>query len=110
LINCKEAQEQGKTFHYVWLLLSIVLVVGELPADSQFSPIDQDLPEAAKYASLWATKDTKWIHAVKVFWVLMEASIRIWINKRPRLSPTVYATLWSFTEFKENMQNIHVRA
>ena len=34
LTNCHEAQKQGKTFHYTWLLLSIMLVVGELPEDS----------------------------------------------------------------------------
>jgi len=42
LTNCREAQEQGKTFHYAWLLLSILLVVGELPEGSQFPPLDQD--------------------------------------------------------------------
>lgn len=31
LENCHESQEQGKTFHYAWLLLSIVLVGRELP-------------------------------------------------------------------------------
>ena len=36
LTNSKEAQEQGKTFHYAWLLLSILLVTWELPVDSQF--------------------------------------------------------------------------
>lgn len=40
LTNCEEAQEQGKTFHYVWFLLSILLVAGELPKDSQFPPLD----------------------------------------------------------------------
>jgi len=30
-------------FHYAWLFLSIVLVVGELSEDSQFPIIDRDL-------------------------------------------------------------------
>lgn len=34
LTNCKEAQEQGKTFHYAWLLLSILLVTRKLLKDS----------------------------------------------------------------------------
>jgi len=70
-----EAQEQGKTFHYAWLFLSILLVTWELPEDSQCPSIEQDLPEAAKYALLWATKDTKRIRETKIFWVLMEVSI-----------------------------------
>ena len=77
LTNCKEVQEQGKTFHYTWFLLSIFLLTGELLKDSQFPSIEHDLPEAAKYASLWATKDMKWIHKRKIFWVLMEESIEI---------------------------------
>lgn len=34
LADCHEAQEQGKTFHYVWLLFSIVLLAWELPEDN----------------------------------------------------------------------------
>lgn len=34
LNNYKEAQEQGKSFHYAWLLLCILLVIEELPEDS----------------------------------------------------------------------------
>jgi len=109
-MNYKEAQEQGNTFHYEWFLPSILLVASKLPADSQFPPINQELPKTVKYALLWATKDTKQIHAIKVFCVMMEASIRMWINRRPWLSPIVYTTLQSFSEFKADMHNIHVRA
>jgi len=54
-------------FHYAWLFLSIVLMVGELLEDSQFPIIDRDLPKAVKYASLWATKDSKRIRDSKIF-------------------------------------------
>jgi len=75
LTNYKEAQEQCKTFHYMWLLLSVLLVTGELPEDSQFPPLAQDLPKATKYVSLWAMKDTMRICKARIFWVLMEVSI-----------------------------------
>lgn len=75
MTNCKEAQEQGKTFHYAWLLLSILLVAGELPEDSQFPSIEDDMSEAARYTSLWATQDLKRIHETKVLWVFIEVSI-----------------------------------
>lgn len=75
LENCREAQEQGKAFHYAWLLLFIVLVARELPEDSQFPMIDRDLHEAAKYTLLWAMKDATRINANKIFWVLMEMNI-----------------------------------
>lgn len=50
--------------HYAWLLLSILLVVGELTKDSQFPTIGGDLLEAARYT---ATKDVKRICEMKVF-------------------------------------------
>lgn len=58
LENFHQAQEQGKTYRYEWLLLSIVSMVREFPEVSQFPTIVRDLLEATKYASLWATKDT----------------------------------------------------
>ena len=52
LANYYKAQKQGKTFHYAWLLLLIVLVAWELPEDSQFPSVVLDLPKAAKYAQM----------------------------------------------------------
>jgi len=57
LANYHEAQELSKTFHYAWLLLSIVMIAWELPEDNQFPSVAPDLLEVAKYASLWVTKD-----------------------------------------------------
>lgn len=87
--NCHDVQEQGKNFHYAWFLLSVMLVARELPQDNQFPNNDRGLPEAMKYASLWDMKDEKWIHDTKFFWVLMEVSIQMWINRRLHLSPMV---------------------
>jgi len=67
LVNYHEAQELSKTFHYEWLLLSIVLVAWELPKDSQFTSVVPELPEALKYASLWVTKDAHHIKDSKIF-------------------------------------------
>ena len=71
LTNYREAQEQGKTFHYSWLLLSILLVVGELPEDSQFPTVEGDLPEVTRYTFLLEMKDAMRIHEIKVFCVLL---------------------------------------
>lgn len=110
MTNCREAQEQGKTFHYAWLLSSILLVARELPEDSQFPTVEGDLPEAARYTSLWAMKNKTRIREIKVFWVFVEASIRTWIDRRPHLSPTVYNNLQIPTEFKADMHNQYIRA
>ena len=68
-------------------------MVGELQEDSQFPIIDRDLPEAAKYASLWATKGASWIRDSKIFCVFMDMNLRMGINRKPWLSPTVYNIL-----------------
>ena len=68
-------------FHYTWLLLPIMLVAWELPGDSQFPSIALDLPEVAKYASLWVTNDAQHIKDSKIFWILMEMNIRMAINQ-----------------------------
>jgi len=103
LENCREAQDETKSFHYAWMLFSIVLVAWELPKDSQFPPLDEGLLEdsqfppleeglskAAQFASLWATKDPTRITETKIFWVLMESILRMAINQRLRFSPTLY--------------------
>ena len=95
LENFSEAQEQGKKFHYAWLLLAIVLVAGELLEDSQFPTIDRDLQEAVKYTSLLATKNVNRIRDSKIFWVFMEMNIKMGINRNPWLSPIIYNSLQS---------------
>lgn len=106
LENFHEAQEQGKEFHYAWLLLSIVLMVGELPEDNQFPTIDRDLPEAAKYTSLWAIKDANRIRDGKIFWVFMEMNLKMGSTTSCSchpLSTTAYKVLrnlkWTSTSY-----------
>lgn len=72
LMNFREAQEKGKTLYYAWLLLTILLVVGELLKGNQFLDIEKNLPEAVQYNSLQAMKEATRIHEIKVFWIFME--------------------------------------
>lgn len=91
-------------------MLSIVLVTWELSEDSQFPLIETDLLEAAKFASLWATKDVDRVRESKVFWVLMEVSIRTTINQKPWFSPTVFEQLSGYTKFKVDFHHVYIRA
>ena len=102
-------QKNSKTFHYSWLFLSIVLVAWDFPKDSQFPPMEKDLLEAEKFTSLWDTKDVVQVMERKVFWVLMEASIRISINQKPQLSPTMFDQLSRYVEFKVEFHHIYIR-
>jgi len=90
--------------------MSIVLVAGELPEDGQFPTIDRDLLEVAKYTSLWATKDANRIHNSKIFWVFMEMNLRMGINHKPWLSPTIYNSLQCFVDFKADLHSLYIRA
>lgn len=77
--------------------------------DSQFPTIAQDLPEAGKYASLWATRDAQRIRERKIFWVLMEMNIRMGINRKLWLSSMVYNSMQSFVKFKANFHHVFIR-
>lgn len=61
LMNFREAQDGSKTFHYSWVLLSIMLISWDLPKDTEFPPVENNLAEAAMFASLWAKTDVAWI-------------------------------------------------
>jgi len=60
-VNYCEAYDEIRTFHYMWLFLSIMLIAWELPEDSQFPPMDKGLAESTQFTSLWATKDSTWL-------------------------------------------------
>lgn len=98
-----------KTFHYAWLLLSIMLVAWDLPEDNQFPPLEAGLPEAAKFASLYATNPT-WVTETNFFWVLMELRFLMVINQCPWLSLTMYEQLSKYVEFKVDFHRIYIRA
>lgn len=83
LTNCREAQDESKSFHYSWLLLLIMLVTWDLLEDNQFPLVEKDFPEATKFVSLWATKEATRFIESKVFWVLIEARIHTDINQKP---------------------------
>jgi len=68
---------------YVCLLMFIVLVTWELLEDNQFPSVEPDLPEVAKYASLWKTKDVQCIKDNKIICILMEMKICMAINRKP---------------------------
>ena len=49
----------------------------------------QDLPEAAKFTSLYFMKDPQRVKDSKVFWILKEMKIHMAINRKLWLLPTV---------------------
>lgn len=107
--NYREAQNDSKTFHYLWIFLSIVLVTWDFLEDIQFPPLEKDILEVTKFASLWGTKYVAWVMESKVFWVLMEASIRMAINQKLQLSPTMFKNLLGYAELKVDFHNIYVQ-
>ena len=61
LSNYREAYDLSKTFHYAWLLLSILLVAGDLPVMESWPQMWHalDLAEMEKIAAQQRKKDTK---------------------------------------------------
>ena len=86
------------------------MVTWELSEDSQFPLLEEGLPEEAKFASMWATKDPARVTETKIFQVLMESSLRMAINQRPRLSPTLYMQLLAYSVFKVDFHQVYIQA
>lgn len=81
----------------------------ELLEENQFPLGKTDLPEVAKFASLWTKKDAAHVHERKIFWVLMEASIHAASNRNPPLSPTIFKKLARYTEFKTDFHRVYIQ-
>lgn len=90
-------------------MLLILLVAWKLREDTQFPPKEENLPKAAKFTLLWATKDPERIMESKVFWILVETDLCTVISECPRLSPTLFKQLRSFMEFKVNFHNVSIK-
>ena len=78
--------------------------------DSQCPPHKEDLPDAARFTSLWSTKNPASIKESKIFWILLEMDLHMVINKRPRLSPILFMQLMAYAEFKVNFHSVSIRA
>lgn len=87
-----------------------MLVAWHLLEDSQFPPYEEYLLEAAKFTSLWSTKDPERIKESNIFWILTEMDLRTVISQRPRLFPTLFEQLRAFAEFKADFHNVSIRA
>jgi len=87
-----------------------MLIATDLPKDSQFPVLEPEWPEAARYASLSATRDTGRIQNIKIFWIMMHANVRQWINALPWLYDRIYESMKHIAEFKEDMHRIYIRA
>lgn len=59
---------------------------------------------------LWATRDTQTIRERKIFWVLMDMNIKMGINHKMQLLPTIYSSIESFMEFKVGFHHVFLRA
>lgn len=109
LVNFRKAQDLSKSFHYVWLLLSIVQVAWELPKDNQFPSVVPELPKVVKYALQWATKDPQQIKNNKIFWILMEMNMHMAINRKPQFSSTVFDKLQEYVQFNADFHHVLIK-
>lgn len=110
LEDCREAQEDGKAFHYAWLLLLIAMVSWRTLEDIKFPTQDPDLCEVEKFTSLWEMKDLDHIIDINMFWVLFESELQMVINQWLRLSPILHTEYTNIAEFKVDFHNLSIHA
>jgi hypothetical protein len=56
-IECRQAQDQGYEFHFSWFLILIAFIAWELPEGALFPEIEPFEPLAAKFFTLWYSRD-----------------------------------------------------
>lgn len=108
LENVHEAQEEGKKFHYAWILLLISLIGWNTPKGTQFLEIEPQICEATNYATLWNSSDPVHIKENKIFWVLYDATLYQAVQSKPQLSPTLYDQYKMVAKFKATFHNTHI--
>lgn len=109
-MDCREAKEQGKTFHYVQLLILIALISWKESKDSQFSTVEVDVCEGTRYASIWFVKEHMHIVENKMFFVVMAMDFHMVVNQYPRLSPSLQKQYNHITKFKVDFHRVYVKA
>ena len=57
---------------------------------------------------MWVTKDVKQAQDRKIFYILMEMNVIMAINCKLQFSPTIYANLQSYVDFKANFHQISI--
>lgn len=97
-----------KPFHYMWLLLLIVLVAWRTLEDSQFHNMEPDVCEVVKLSSLWASKEKIKVMENKIFWVPFEMDLHTIINQRSRLSLALFQQYSDIVDFKEGFQSVSI--
>jgi hypothetical protein len=56
-LDCREAQDQGYEFHFIWLLIFIAFTAWEMPEGATFPDIEPFEPLAAKFTMHWYSRD-----------------------------------------------------
>lgn len=50
------------------------------------------------------------IRNIKIFWVLIDATVHQWINELPRLTDEIYESMKHIAEFELEMHHVYIRA
>ena len=61
-LDCREVQDQGYEFHFIWLLVLIAFVAWEMLEGATFPEVKPSEPSTARFTTLWYTNDMekKW--------------------------------------------------
>jgi len=72
--------------------------------------MDPDVCEAAKYASLWESKELTQVTKKKLFWVILKMDLRTTMSQKPQLSPVLFQEYHSITDFKAYFHHAYIHA
>ena len=106
----RDVQEKGIPFHYSLLIVLIALVGWKEPTEVHFVAVPPNMPSAARYASLWVSKDKASRQMTNYVFSFYMMSISYETVKTPRLSNELFSQYDGVANFRADMHNVFIQA
>lgn len=69
--------------------------------------IEEDVCEAARYASLWHTTQPSWAYENMIFFILYQMDLHMLANQHPRLSPSLHKQYNPMVRFNVDFHKLY---
>jgi len=88
----------------------IAFLAWKEPQDLYFPPIEENMCEVMRYASVWYTKETSRAQVNIILFVFYHMDLHMLVNQCPILSPSLYQKYTFVAKFKVDFHRIYLQA
>jgi hypothetical protein len=104
------AHDLGYEFHYSWLIILIAFVAWKMPEGATFPEIEPSESLAARFLTLWYTKDTtKQLQSNAVFHAYYQ-QLKVAFESFPRMTPCTLHQNRPIAKFRADPHFIYITA